>query len=825
MRYGAGLAVLVVLCAGCVDLADVDQGVCGNGVVEQGEFCDTFAPEGTACTPPEADTPCAFSCEDAACPDGWACGGDGLCRAASGTFEEVPSTAIIEAVNARVADVDGDGALDVIGDGPAGVQILYGTGTAQFGERSVRPMRPLGQVGLTPRDPPLIVTTNEIGTVAFEVGDDRALRSLAFSSLDTGSSPLRAFAVHFGLSSFTDVFQVTADGICPVGFCDRPELVQPMPSGLGVADLAARIPVGDIQQNALPFDEFVLASQGRASVWLYTTTLVSSQGDLLPKPTLVDTIALPGMARSEPRLYDYDNDGFLDLLILVQTPGGDLHVARANGAAGGLAQTATIEAQFDNLVTDCGASSPWPLAIGELNARTLGGTNRPDFVVNTGVCVFNPLLGFSLAAVPSGGLPFARGVIGDFNGDGNLDAAGVTNNVRGIDVFLATGNGLFNRSHVDTVRPVGALRVGDFDGNFITDIAFLEPVDDANDITILYGSADGPLQSEPVTMARIGSVVDFEPFDLVVPNLQLSTDAITDLGIVFRDGQGNYNGSLFFGDASRSVTSPLVDVNGRPFNTLAGQFDGGTIVLMAEELSGTGYRFSLVGGDTTSFSIGQTWVLPASFTTVHPECSLSVAADLDGDGQDEIALFDGAPAALAPLCQLDPGASSVVVFDSSSPTQMNPANALPWKTPRQLVAGDIDADGSDDVVAVFFGDANTGSRAVVFTGALDAAGGAELPGDIPPVAVALFRQTADSPMQVVVLAADGVWLHSVDASGQVTDSSRAIPVDTPVSTGAPFVVTGDFDGDGLMDMAVNDGALLRVFRAKPVEPGRVSATP
>ncbi|HEV7558784.1 MAG TPA: hypothetical protein VGO00_25105, partial [Kofleriaceae bacterium] len=83
---------LAMALAGCTDVPNIGDGVCGNGVVEptSGEDCDR--PD-AVCT-----STCHFACDPSAdcsqlgidgtcCPDGFSCGANHECRAPSGTFD------------------------------------------------------------------------------------------------------------------------------------------------------------------------------------------------------------------------------------------------------------------------------------------------------------------------------------------------------------------------------------------------------------------------------------------------------------------------------------------------------------------------------------------------------------------------------------------------------------------------------------------------------------------------------------------------------------------------------------------------------------------
>src|SRR4028119_2046392 len=93
-RSPAALALTALALGACARLPELAVGACGNGVVEAGEDCDTFASEGLSCRARGELNACRFACSrqgggpESACPAGWGCGvDDGICRAPSGTFE------------------------------------------------------------------------------------------------------------------------------------------------------------------------------------------------------------------------------------------------------------------------------------------------------------------------------------------------------------------------------------------------------------------------------------------------------------------------------------------------------------------------------------------------------------------------------------------------------------------------------------------------------------------------------------------------------------------------------------------------------------------
>ena len=97
-------AILVLAVAACSNLPAYEP-VCGNGVIEPHEDCDSSA----ACFQ------CSQPCDAAlACPTGLTCGGDFLCHAPGGQFRGQGELLPFDGQDLFTADVDGDRIGDLV---------------------------------------------------------------------------------------------------------------------------------------------------------------------------------------------------------------------------------------------------------------------------------------------------------------------------------------------------------------------------------------------------------------------------------------------------------------------------------------------------------------------------------------------------------------------------------------------------------------------------------------------------------------------------------------------------------------------------------------
>src|SRR5262245_35820587 len=139
LRVCAAGMLFGVLFAACSELPKLEPDVCGNGVTEpdRDEQCDLSEDEelgdSLRCGDPTdvlraCHYVCAHSTSGPRCPRGWGCSDDGICRYASGDFQEIEDSPIElqSFTTISLADIDGDGRNDLVAGADTGISVYFG---------------------------------------------------------------------------------------------------------------------------------------------------------------------------------------------------------------------------------------------------------------------------------------------------------------------------------------------------------------------------------------------------------------------------------------------------------------------------------------------------------------------------------------------------------------------------------------------------------------------------------------------------------------------------------------------------------------------------
>jgi hypothetical protein len=527
---------------------------------------------------------------------------------------------------------------------------------------------------------------------------------------------------------------------------------------------------------------------------------------------------------------DFDNDGRLDLAVsndLAATPDA---VSLLRGSGPG---------RFDPpLVTGTGAGTSVAARMaagdfdgdGKLDVVTANnGSNNVSILPGTGGAFGSPI-------VLGGGSGPAGVAVGDFNNDGKLDFA-VSNNTGGdIWVYSKTGPG-FSFS-VPSVHPVGAgltsLATGDLNGDGLLDLVAGLGSPSPNRVAVLLGQVAGGFGG-----ATLYPVSGTLPKGIVVADL--NNDGFLDVATT---NWSSNSASIFQGNGAGALAEVFVaGVGTRPEMIVAEDFnDDGTLDLATANSQGGGTVTVLVAAGTFSYGATTYPSAPGAFGIA--------AADFTGDGQidlvttnasgDMVLLFvgTGAGAFTAARSVFTPG----LIADAAEP-------------------GDFNRDGILDLAVA---NATGGSVRVLVgdgTGAFPASATTTMGGNIQHAVPADFDRDGMLDVVVANITADTVQIWKGNGAGNLTsygsaafalsdpghlavgDFNRDGKVDVAAALGSgdvatylqgtlpnplgtsPFyqfsagaspsaVVAGDFDGDGILDLAVaNQGSGTVTVRA------------
>lgn len=696
-KFAALLIAALVPGAACTELPAIQEGSCGNGLVEPelGEDCDTF-PNG-ACLPAGDRNQCRLSCDGKSgapdtCPAGWGCGSDGICRQALGEFEPGP-TIPGGAIRALTGDFDGDKLADLLVVGETKITVAYFDATGAISATNEVQSTPgLPAVGDLTTDGIADFVALREGVSVYRGRSNRSLLPVAYSPFALPNDVLEVVVADAlpwvpGVNEFAGselMFVVGDQLIGGDGF----QIVQlPVTS----ENIAGSIVSGDVQELGSPCEELVVAPAGENWVWLYTPCQAqgasyewNSNGAGTAVQQLPSVQLGPNTRISQGVVLGHVNgDDHLDMVIGAEPQNPDacfgtedaaeLWVTYGVGDGSFHSDPDTIPPLGGDgraLRIDPGLFCTMPLAIGDLNGDGAGDFVTPELI----------LMSFSDASAPGPfgvnyfpaqfnfDAPWTEALVADFNGNGWNDVVAISEDESALRFFNGTGTEALNAFTLSTAGPPAELVAGDFDGDLVADIAFrtlgahgeAAPGTELGDsLAIAFGNLSGA-PSSPVNMGRLARIQQvetgqFQSFGAV--------EAVSDLVVISQsEDQTSESVAVLIGSGDRQLLSPFfLQQDGDdvlPLRTALGQFDGDEsghtdIVVLSNPAfdtttgeivpggdGGTNGRLFLMPStgeaqiDASTVTSGQEF--PAAFVS---QQSLLAPIDLNSDGVDEVVVI------------------------------------------------------------------------------------------------------------------------------------------------------------------------------------------
>ena len=458
-----------------------------------------------------------------------------------------------------------------------------------------------------------------------------------------------------------------------------------------------------------------------------------------------------------------------------------VEVQSLSGAGGYTLSTSLTPASdpYQTLVLDSSFSegSYAPLAVGDFNNDKI-----PDIVASDGVHLgtgdgtFQPAPAGGALVDPTQSLLPTAIAVGDFNGDHNLDVAVALEATDSIAIELGNGDGTFQVPETIGLPPGSqpdALVAGNF-GNGRTDLAVADVGTD--DVTILMSNGDGTFQVlTPIPLPGVGPISitagDFEAngrLDLAVADF-LSGDVT----ILSNRGAGNFV----------PLTPITLPSGSAPVSIVSGDFGTAHLDLAVADYSGSVVDL-LEGDDHGNFALASSLLVGAA--------PFSIVAGDFGNGHLDLATASS-------------NTNSVSVLLGNGDGTFQAATEVPVGTfPVALITGDFNGDGRLDLAT---GNASSNDISVLLgkgDGTFEEPIANPVGYGAAAVATGDFTGNGNLGVAVVNQGSDSVTILPGNGDGTF-QQSMTIPL--PPGSNPTSIVAADFNGDGRTDFAVTDTSL------------------
>jgi Concanavalin A-like lectin/glucanases superfamily/FG-GAP-like repeat len=475
------------------------------------------------------------------------------------------------------------------------------------------------------------------------------------------------------------------------------------------------------------------------------------------------------------------------------SPGTYYLVVDSTGPAGQYTLTATWTPASTPFAPSVGVASyngPQGMIVGDFN-----GDGIPDIATPGGVELG---LGDGTFRSPSNGLPlpdpyddYTAIAEGDFFNDGHLDLVIADSTTDTILLLRGNGDGTFEAPLSISAGdfPSGdfptALAVGNFtaSGNLDLAVAFSgnqwEGGSDPGGVSILLGNGNGTFQS-PQDYAA-GDIVD--PADLVAG--QFSGDGHLDLAVTnFGDGTV----TVLMGNGDGTFAAPTSFVTGEyPYSIATGDFSGDGRLDLAVN-SGFNDVAVLLGNGDGTFQAAALYAAGSNPNSV-------VAGDFNGDGKLDLAVADAS------------GGTYVYILAGNGDGTFEPPQqyySVASSNYPTLVAADFLGNGRLDLAETTISGTGVSLLLQSPNGTFESPGQSQnlVTGDPNLVVAGDFND--DGKVDLITLSSGGSSLLLGNGDGTF-QPQQALPFgDNDLYGQTVSAVTGDFNGDGRLDLAIAD---------------------
>ncbi len=427
-------------------------------------------------------------------------------------------------------------------------------------------------------------------------------------------------------------------------------------------------------------------------------------------------------------------------------------------------------------------------------------TNNVGVLLGNGNGTFQPVVEYA-----SGGTQASSLALADLNGDGHLDLA-VTNFLSGnVSILLGNGNGSFQSavSYLSGGFSVSAVVVADFNHDDKPDLAVSNLCNDPNNCTngligVLLGKGDGTFQPA-VTYSPGGqssysvAAADFNgdgKLDLAV------SDETTGLTVLVGAGDGTFQlGPTYDSGGLDSFFAVVADING----------DGKADIVMSNDCASdcsTGSVVPLIGNGNGSFHA------PAKFPTNVATFLASTAADFNHDGRPDLALAglcgnaDCSIGVVAVLLNAGNGnfaPAANYVSGGSSPVSVAVGDFNGDGQPDIVVSNSCAStqDCSTGTLGVLLGNSDGTFQTALVSNVPSGA-----------LAVGDFNGDGKLDLAITSASTGSMGGSNGSVNILLGNGNGTFASAVPFSSGAPYaqaVAVADFNGDGNLDLAIANG--------------------